>query len=67
MDAVMHAGRRGAVVMAGVVVMLFCAALLEGFARQLVQADWARYAIAAVSAVVWGGYFYLPRRRGRAG
>ena len=67
MDAVMHAGRRGAVVMAGVVAMLFCAALLEGFARQLVQADWARYAIAAVSAVVWGVYFYLPRGPGRAG
>jgi hypothetical protein len=47
--------------MAGVVVMLFFAALLEGFARQLVQPDWARYAIAATTALVWGTYFYLPR------
>ncbi|HKR86626.1 MAG TPA: stage II sporulation protein M [Phenylobacterium sp.] len=66
MDAVMHVGRRGALVMAGVVVMLFFAALLEGFARQLIQADWARYAIAAATAVVWGAYFYLPRGRRRA-
>lgn len=63
-DAVMHVGRRGAIVMAGVVVMLFFAALLEGFARQLVDADWARYAIAAATAALWGGYFYLPRRAG---
>jgi uncharacterized membrane protein SpoIIM required for sporulation len=65
LDAVMHVGRRGAVIMAGVLVMLFCAALLEGFARQLVQDDGARYAIAAATAVFWGGYFYLPRRRAR--
>ena len=65
-DAAMHAGRRGAVVMAGVVVMLFCAALLEGFARQLVQPDAARYAIALATAVVWGAYFYAPRRMGAA-
>jgi uncharacterized membrane protein SpoIIM required for sporulation len=63
LEAAMHAGRRGAVVMGGVVVMLFFAALLEGFARQLVQPDWARYAIAAATAVLWGGYFYAPRRR----
>ncbi|CAN7631664.1 stage II sporulation protein M [Phenylobacterium sp. LjRoot225] len=65
-DAAMHAGRRGAVVMAGVVVMLFCAALLEGFARQLVEADWARYAIAAATAALWGGYFYRPSRKASA-
>jgi len=62
MDAALDAGRRGAMVMAGVLVMLFVAALLEGFARQLVQPDWARYAIAAATAVLWGGYFYAPRR-----
>lgn len=63
-DAAMRAGRRGAVVMAGVVLMLFCAALLEGFARQLVQPDLARYAIALATALLWGGYFYAPRRKG---
>jgi uncharacterized membrane protein SpoIIM required for sporulation len=62
-DALAAVGRRAATVMIGVVIMLFVAGLLEGFARQLVQADLARYAIATVSGVVWGGYFYLPRRR----
>jgi hypothetical protein len=61
-EAAGHAGRRGAVVMGGVVVMLFVAALLEGFARQLVQLDLARYAIAGLTALLWGGYFYWPRR-----
>jgi uncharacterized membrane protein SpoIIM required for sporulation len=65
LEAIMRTGRRGAIVMAGVVVMLFVAALLEGFARQLVQADAARYAIAAATGVFWGGYFYLPRRKAR--
>ena len=63
-DAAMHAGRRGAVVMAGVVLMLFFAALLEGFGRQLIQPDLARYAVALATAVLWGTYFYLPRRAG---
>jgi len=63
MDAAVQAGRRGAVVMAGVVVMLFVAALLEGYARQLVQPDLARFAIAGASALAWGLYFYLPRGR----
>jgi len=65
-DAVMQVGRRGAVVMAGVVVMLFFAAVLEGFARQLVEADWGRYAIAAATALIWGLYFYLPRPKAPA-
>ena len=62
-DALADAGRHAATVMAGVVVMLFVAGLLEGFARQLVQQDLARYAIAGGSALVWGLYFYWPRRR----
>jgi len=66
LDAAMHAGRRGAVVMAGVIVMLFLAAMLEGFARQLVQVDAARYAIATATAAIWGVYFYAPRKAGRA-
>ena len=64
-DAAGRAGRRGAVVMGGVVVMLFFAALLEGFARQLVRADLARFAIAGLTAILWGGYFYWPRRSAR--
>ena len=57
-----RAGREGGVVMIGVVVMLFVAGMLEGFVRQLVTADWARWSIAGVSALLWLSYFYLPRR-----
>jgi uncharacterized membrane protein SpoIIM required for sporulation len=61
-DAIAHAGRRAGLAMAGVVVMLFVAGLLEGFGRQLIQSDLIRYAVAATSAAVWGVYFYAPRR-----
>lgn len=60
-DAAAEAGRRGASVMAGVIVMLFVAGLLEGFARQLIRDDLVRLTIAAASALAWGLYFYLPR------
>ena len=62
-DAASEAGRRAATAMAGVVVMLFVAGLLEGFARQLVQDDLARYAIAGGVLMAWLAYFYWPRRR----
>lgn len=57
-----EAGRRAALVMIGVVVMLLVAGLLEGFARQLVTADAARYAIAAIMLAFWVGYFALAGR-----
>lgn len=63
LDAAADAGRAVAPAMAGVVLMLVIAGLLEGFGRQLIQDDWARYAIAGASLVSWLGYFYLPRRR----
>ena len=50
--------------MAGVLVMLLAAGVLEGIGRQLITSDLARYAIAAVSAVGWGCYLYAPRGRG---
>jgi uncharacterized membrane protein SpoIIM required for sporulation len=57
-------GREGAVVMIGVVIMLFVAGLLEGFARQLISSDVIRYTVAAATAVIWGTYFYRGDRRG---
>ena len=48
--------------MAGVVVMLLVAGLLEGFARQLIQLDLVRYAIAGLMLAGWLAYFYWPRR-----
>jgi uncharacterized membrane protein SpoIIM required for sporulation len=62
-QAMAEAGKLAATVMAGVVVMLFFAGLLEGFGRQLIKADLARYGIALASGAVWLAYFYLPRAR----
>ncbi len=62
--AAIAAGRRSALVMVGVVLMLLVAGLLEGFARQLITADWARYAIAAAMLTLWVGYYSLAGRRG---
>lgn len=60
-DAAAEAGRRAATAMAGVVCMLFVAGILEGFGRQLITLDWARYAIAGLSLALWLAYFYWPR------
>jgi uncharacterized membrane protein SpoIIM required for sporulation len=56
------AGRTAALVMVGVIIMLFLAGLLEGFARQLVTSDVARYAIGYSILAMWLAYFYWPRR-----
>ena len=61
-DAAAEAGRRAATAMAGVVIMLLVAGLLEGFARQLVQVDLVRYAVAGTMLAIWLAYFYWPRR-----
>lgn len=61
--AAAEAGRRGALVMIGVVVMLLVAGLLEGFARQLIVDDAARYTIAALMLGFWTVYFTLAGRR----
>jgi uncharacterized membrane protein SpoIIM required for sporulation len=62
LEAASAAGRQAGVVMGGVLVMLFCAGALEGIGRQVVQVTAIRYAIAAATAALWFGYFYLPRR-----
>ena len=56
-------GRTAALAMAGVVAMLFVAGLLEGFGRQLIIDDAARYAIGGAMLLLWLLYFYWPRRR----
>jgi uncharacterized membrane protein SpoIIM required for sporulation len=62
MDAARAAGRQGATLMFGVVLMLFVAGLLEGLGRQLIVLDWARYAIAITMLTLWCAYFYWPRQ-----
>ena len=63
MAAAGEAGRRAALVMIGVVIMLLVAGLLEGFARQLITDDSARYGIAATMFAFWVAYFALGGRR----
>lgn len=63
MESMRAAGQKAAMVIIGAVIMLFIAALLEGFGRQLINTDSVRYMIAGSTLVFWLGYFYLPRRR----
>jgi uncharacterized membrane protein SpoIIM required for sporulation len=61
LEALAAVGRTTGAVMGGVVVMLAVAGLLEGFARQLIQNDAARYAVGWSILAIWCAYFYLPR------
>jgi uncharacterized membrane protein SpoIIM required for sporulation len=62
-EALADAGRTAAMAMAGVVLMLGVAGLLEGFGRQLITGTSARYAVALGTAFIWGLYFYRPGRK----
>jgi len=56
-EALAAAGRVAGLVVLGAILMLLVAGLLEGFARQLVTDDVARYAIGSAMAVAWLLYF----------
>ncbi|TYC89365.1 stage II sporulation protein M [Novosphingobium sp. BW1] len=58
LSAAAAAGQRAAVVMVGVVLMLVIAALLEGFARQLVDTTLGRFSIGGFMLVLWCAYFF---------
>lgn len=60
--ALSHAGRTAAQVMTGVILMLVCAGLLEGFARQLVQSTDIRYGIGYGILAIWLAYFFAAFR-----
>ena len=62
MQSMREAGNKAAMVIIGAVIMLFLAALLEGFGRQLINNDLVRYMIAGTTLLFWLGYFYIPRR-----
>jgi len=62
MEALRSKAEQAAIILGGVVVMLFVAGLLEGFARQLVQSDWLRYGIGSTMLTLWLIYFFLPRK-----
>lgn len=61
LDALAAAARTAGAAMAGVVVMLIIAGVLEGVGRQLILDDVARWTIGAMSLVLWLAYFYGPR------
>ena len=64
--AAAEAGRRAALVMTGVVLMLLVAATLEGFARQLIDDTAARLAVGLAMLALWVSYFAMAGR-GSAG
>ncbi|WP_296677503.1 stage II sporulation protein M [Novosphingobium sp.] len=66
-EAAAEAGQRAAVVMAGVVLMLVCAGLLEGIGRQTIEVTWQRYAIGYGMLVFWLAYFFAFRRDAAGG
>lgn len=57
-EATAEAGQRAAVVMAGVVLMLVVAGILEGFARQLIDNTPGRYLVGYSMLAIWLGYFF---------
>lgn len=63
LDAAAAAGQRAATVMAGVVLMLVVAAMLEGLGRQLIESTPARYGVGYGMLGFWIAYFVLVRRR----
>lgn len=63
LQATAEAGRRAAQVMVGVVLMLIVAAMLEGFARQLVDNTLGRFAVGGFMLAFWCAYFFVFRRK----
>jgi hypothetical protein len=63
LEAASTSGRRGAVVMAGVIIMMVIAGLLEAFPRQLVGSFEGRFMIGGSFLVFWLTYFFLYRPR----
>lgn len=59
LTAASDAGKRAALVMAGVVIMLICAGLLEGFARQLINDTGLRYLVGGAMLTFWLVYFFV--------
>ncbi len=61
MAAAAESGRRGAMVMTGVVLMMVIAAILEAFPRQLVEGTYDRLLIGGSFLLFWIAYFFAYR------
>ena len=66
MVSVRGAGQRAASVMTGVVLMLVVAAMLEGFARQLINNTQGRLTVGLAMLAIWTAYFVALRRKPRS-
>lgn len=64
LEAASRAGRDAAALLVGVLLMLLIAGVIEGVGRQVITSTPTRFAIAAVSGMVWIFYLYWPRDRG---
>ncbi len=62
LTALSRAGRTAGKVMVGVIIMMLCAGLLEGFARQLITDTVLRYSIGGTLLLGWLAFYYAPRR-----
>lgn len=56
-----RSGKTAGTAMAGVIVMLMVAGLLEGVGRQTILNDGMRYGIGITMLLLWLAFFYLPR------
>jgi len=64
MESIVQAGRVAATAMAGTVIMLAVAGLLEGVGRQTITSDSLRMLIGSAVLIAWLAYFYAwPARR----
>ena len=63
LDALARNGREIGAMAMGAIVMLFFAAILEGFFRQWVQFDSIRVVVAAATTLFWFAYFILAGRQ----
>ena len=66
-EAAARAGQRAAVVMAGVVVMLVIAGMLEGLGRQLIDHTQGRFVVGGSMLAIWLSYFFAFRRAPQGG
>lgn len=68
MESAVEAGKLSATAMAGTVIMLAVAGLLEGIGRQTITDDLSRYLIGSLMFLGWLLYFYLwPARNDQNG
>jgi uncharacterized membrane protein SpoIIM required for sporulation len=62
MESLRSKAEQAAIILGGVIVMMFVAGLIEAFGRQLINNDFIRYGIGGAMLIFWLVYFYLPRK-----